>query len=141
MMNYSELVAKVNSAIYHQCKKRGYAAPVDVLLDIGVLSKEKYEDWRHGCVPYLEAVCTVNLRKLSLIMHKIRVYGQQNNLKASFCFYKQWAVKKKDGYKPVIPLQFSKSGDTNIEKWYSTHWVDIARITELKNGVSEKDNG
>ena len=43
MMNDSELVAKVNSAIYHQCKKRGYAAPVDVLLDIGVLSKEKYE--------------------------------------------------------------------------------------------------
>lgn len=140
-MNDNELIAKVHSAMYHQCKNRGYAAPVDVLMDIGVLTKEKYEDWRHGHVPYLEAVCTVNLRKLSLVMHQMRVYGQQKNLKPSFCYYKQWAVKKKNGRKPVIPLRFSKSGDSNIEKWYATHWVDSARIVELKNVVSEEEDG
>lgn len=140
-MNDSELIAKVNSAIYHRCKDRGYAAPVDVLMDIGVLTKEKYEDWRHGRVPYLEAVCTVNLRKLSLIMYQIRVYSQQKNLKPSFCYYKQWAVKKKNGRKPVIPLRFSKSGDDNIEKWYATHWVDSTRIAELKMSVRRDEDG
>ena len=88
-MTDSELIAKVNSSMYHQCRNRGYAAPVDVLMDIGILPKEKYEDWRHGRVPYLEAVCSVNLRKLSLIMHQMRVYGQQKKLKPSFCYYKQ----------------------------------------------------
>ena len=139
-MTDGELIAKVNSAVYHQCRNRGYAAPVDVLMDIGVLPKEKYEDWRHGRVPYLEAVCTVNLRKLSLIMHQMRVYGQQKNLKPSFCYYKQWAVKKKNGRKPVIPLRFSKSGDDNIEKWYATHWVDSARIAELKASAGKAED-
>ena len=30
-MNNQELTAKVHSAMYAQCRKRGYAAPVDVL--------------------------------------------------------------------------------------------------------------
>ncbi len=43
-MNDDELISKVHSAMYHQCQERGYAAPVDVLMDIGVLSKQKYEE-------------------------------------------------------------------------------------------------
>ena len=144
-MNDGELIAKVNSAMYHQCRNRGYAAPVEVLMEIGVLPKEKYENWRFGRVAYLEAVCTVNLRKLSLIMHQMRVYAKQHNLKPSFCYYKQWGVKKKNGQgrKPVIPLRFSKSGDPDIERWYATHWVDSGRIAELKKRSIEKggDNG
>ena len=46
----SELIGKVHSAVYHQCQQRGYAAPADVLVDIGVLPKQKYEDWRFGKV-------------------------------------------------------------------------------------------
>ena len=115
-MNEKELISKVHSSVYHQCQRRGYAAPVDVLMEVGVLPKPKYEDWRFGRVDYLERVCTVNLRKLSFIMHQIRVYAQKTGLKSSFCYYKQWGVKKKNGqgHKPVIPLRFSKS-----EKWES----------------------
>ena len=133
-MTDAELTGKVHSSMYHQCQKRGYAAPIDVLLEIGILPKQKYEDWRHGRVDCLERVCTVNLRKLSFIMHQIRVYAQKNNLKPSATVYKQWAVKKKNGqgHTPVIRLRFSKSGDAEIEKWYSTHFVDTKRISELK---------
>ena len=83
---------------------------------------------------YLERVCTVNLRKLSFIMHQIRVYAQKTGLKSSLCYYKQWGVKKKNGqvHKPVIPLRFSKSGNPEIEKWYATHFVDSKRIATLK---------
>lgn len=84
-MNDGELIGKVHSAMYHQCQNQGYAAPVDVLMDIGVLPKQKYEDWRFGRVPYLEAVCTVNLRKLSFTMHQMRVYAKKSGLKSSFC--------------------------------------------------------
>ena len=96
-MNEKELIGKVHSSVYHQCQRRGYAAPVDVLMDIGVLPKQKYEDWRFGKVDYLERVCTVNLRKLSFIMHQMRVYAQKTGLKPSFCYYKRWGVKKKTG--------------------------------------------
>lgn len=40
------VIGKVQSAMYHQCQKRGYAAPVDAFMDIGVLPKKKMEDWR-----------------------------------------------------------------------------------------------
>lgn len=134
----SELIGKVHSAVYHQCQQRGYAAPADVLVDVGVLSKQKYEDWRFGKVRYLEAACTCNLKKLSFIMKQIRSYAKKSNLKPSFCYYKRWGVKKKHGYKPVIPLRFSKSGNPEIEKAYATHYVDLGRAEQLKKEKMEK---
>ena len=133
-MNNQELIAKVNSSMYRQCRDRGFAAPVDVLMDIGVLQKDKYDDWRFGRIPYLERVCTVNLGKLSTVRHQMRVYAQKAGLKPSFCYYKQWGTKKKDGQgrKPVILLRFSKSGDPEVEKWYATHFVDTKRVAEIK---------
>ena len=133
-MNNAELIKRVNASMYQQIWRRGYATPVDVLMDTGILSKQKYEDWRFGKVDYLERVCTANLMKLSLVLHQMRVYAQKANLKPSFCYYKRWGVKKKggQGHKPVIPLRFSKSGNPEVEKWYATHFVDSKRIVELK---------
>ena len=133
-MNEKELIGKVHSTVYHQSQRRGYAAPVDVLMEVGVLQKQKYEDWRFGRVDYLERVCTVNLRKLSFIMRQMQVCAQKSGLKSSFCYYKQWGVKKKNGqgHKPVVPLRFSKSGNPEIEKWYATYFVDTKRVAVLK---------
>lgn len=121
-MNNHELTVKVHSFMYRQCRSKGYATAVDVLMDIGVLQKDKYEDWRFGHIPYLERVCTINLSKLSTIRHQMRVYAQKAGLKPSFCYYKQWGAKKKGGQgrKPVIPLRFSKYGKPEIEKQYAT---------------------
>ncbi len=127
-----ELAGKIHSAIYHQCQKRGYAAPADVLVDIGVLPKQKYEDWRFGRVAYLEQVCTCNLKRLSFIMKQIRIYAEKSNLKPSFCYYKRWGVKKKHGHKTTIPLRFSKSGSLEIERAYATHYVDCQRVAQIK---------
>lgn len=133
-MNDHELTAKVHSSMYLQCKKRGYATAVDVLMDIGILAKDKYEAWRFGRISYLERVCMINLRKLSTVRHQMRVYAQKAGLKPSFCYYKQWGAKKKGGQgrKSVIPLHFSKSGDPDVERWYATHFIDTKRVAELK---------
>ena len=39
-MKEQERIGKIHTAIYHQCQQRGYAAPVDVLMEIGVLPKQ-----------------------------------------------------------------------------------------------------
>lgn len=83
-MNQGDLVGKVQSSIARQCRERGYATPVDVLMEIGVLPKKKYEDWRFGRLPFLEACCIVNLHKPSFVMHQMRVYAQKDGLKPSF---------------------------------------------------------
>lgn len=132
--NDKALQAKVNSAMYTTIKQKGYAATVDVLMAIGVLSKADYENWRNGKVDYLERVCKVNLRKLSFINHEIRVYAGKHNLKPSFTVYKRWNVKKASGQgrKPVIRLRFSKSGDEQIERLYATHYVSQDALAKSK---------
>ena len=137
-MNDGELITAVNSSMYHQCRDRGYAAPVDVLMDIGVLTKEKYEEWRFGKVPFLEAVCNINLRKLSTIMKAVRGYASKNGLKPSYTCYKQWGLKTK-GNHSVVMLRFSKSGNPDIEKAYSTHYVDEKQIAAIKQKDADTD--
>ena len=136
-MNNADLIPKVHNAMYQQCQKRGYAAPVDVLMDIGVLPKNKYEEWRYGRVPYLESVCTVNLSKLSFIMKQMRVYAEKAGLKPSFCYYRQWGTKKKKGHRETVQLRFSRSGNPEIEKSYATHYVDLERTAQLKTERAE----
>ena len=79
-------------------------------------------------------MCNANLKRLSFVLRQMRVYAQTHDLKPSFCYYKRWGVRKKNGtgHKPVIPLQFSKSGSPEIEWSYATHFVDSARVQELK---------
>ena len=130
-MNEKDLISKVHDSMYRQCRDRGYAAAVDVLMDTGILLKQKYEDWRFGKIPFLEAVCNANLNKLSLVLRTMRTYAKKQGLKASFTYYKRWGVKKR-GHKVTIPLRFSKSGNPEVEKQYATHYVDQARAEELK---------
>lgn len=82
-MTEREWIGKVHSAMYHQCQRRGYAAPVDVLMECGVLSKQKHEDWRSGRIPFLEGVCMVNLRTLSFLMRQMRLYAEKNRQRLS----------------------------------------------------------
>ncbi len=105
----------IRSSMKEQCNRRGYAAPVDVLLDLGVLDKKKLENWQFGKVEYLERVCNVNLHKLSEIMKIIRTCAKELNLQPSFSDYRQWGAKNHK-------LRFSKSGDPGIEKNYATHY-------------------
>jgi hypothetical protein len=126
-MNNSELKKRVHSAMYTLIKKNGIASPVDVLIEIGVLSKEDCERWRFGKVDYLERVCKINLSKLSTINHEIRVFARKNDLKPSWTYYKRWGVKGKN-----IKLRFSKSNGDQIEKLYATHYVSQRKVTESK---------
>lgn len=118
-MNDRELNIRVTSSIYHQIQERGYATTVDVLMDIGVLSKEDYERWRFGKIDYLERVCKTNKKKLSEIAHEIRVYSVKNDLNPSWTYYAQWGIR----HGKCPKLCFSKSGDEKIENSYATHYV------------------
>lgn len=118
LVNNAELKQKVCSIAGSILNEKIYISPVDLLMNIGVLSAKDYEDWRFGRVPYLEKVCKTNLSKLLLIMKELRAYALANHLKPSWTSYNRWGVKSKR-----IPLRFSKSGDSVIEEVYATHYV------------------
>ncbi len=111
-----DLEGKVHTSMIQQCQSRGFATPVDVLMDLGLLEKARYEDWRRGRVPYLEAVCMGNLHKLSVIVKEMRAYARNMGWKESLSDYRQWGAKSQ-------VLRFSKSGNPNIEKTYATHYI------------------
>jgi len=130
-VNNSELHKKVHSAMYSLIKQKGIASPVEVLIEIGVLSKEDCEKWRFGKIDYLERVCKINLSKLSTINHEIRVFARKNDLKPSWTYYKRWGCKGKK-----IKLRFSKSGDEQIERLYATHYVSQRKSANKNVGES-----
>ena len=125
-MNNQQLIKKVNEVAENQRQRRGYIAPVDVLMEIGVLTKQTYEAWQFGKVSYLEKASTCNLNKLTKILQQIYKYAQKNALKPSVSQYQLWGKKKGKA------LRFSKSGRPEVERKYATHFVDGKQIAELK---------
>ena len=120
--NHDNLVGEVGNSMYHQVNNTGYATAVQTLMDMQILSKEDYERWRNGQVPYLEKVCKVNLKKLAAILSEMKRYAAKNNLKPSLTLYKQWGRKSKS----TIKLRFSKTGNEYMENLYAMHYVKSA---------------
>ena len=63
-----DMPSRIADAMYRQIQSRGYAAPVDVLMDIGVLDKTKYDDWRAGRVPFSSPVSSAAATLASSIL-------------------------------------------------------------------------
>lgn len=114
-MNNQELKEKVTKACIKLLKDKGFIAPVDVLLEIGIIDKKRYLDWKNGRVPYLERVCSGNLNKMNIILKTIENTTREMKLKPSFTYYKRIGSKNK--------LQFSKSNSNYLETKYATHYV------------------
>lgn len=108
---------QIHSFMYHNVKKKKFVAPIDVLMDLEILSKKDYKNWRNGKVDYLERVCRVNLKKLNDILKEMRSFANRNNLKPSWAYYHGWGKNKKQ------KLRFSKSNNEQVEIMYATHYV------------------
>ena len=109
-------IEQIRNSIDSQIKQKGFATVVDTFIDIGILDEQDYENWRKGKIIYLEKVCKGNLNKLSEILKEIYKYSKELNLKENYTFYKKYGKGK-------VKLRFSKSGQDNIEKRYSTHFI------------------
>ena len=124
-MNNEELIKKVQKKAFELTTEKGFVSMVDLLMKLEYLTSEDYEKWRTKKVDYLERICKVNLKKLSLIGKTLRKYGIDNNLKPSKTVYKSWGKGKK------VNLRFSKSGEFKIEEAYATHFVKKKKVEEL----------
>lgn len=125
-MNNSELEKKINSIVSEVVNQKGYISSIDILIRLGYLSQTDYENWRKGKIEYLEKACQVNLGKLTTINRILRQVSGKMKLEPS------WTAYNKFGKGPKMRLRFSKSGEENIEKAYSTHYVNEYRINHMK---------
>jgi hypothetical protein len=102
-----------------------YVSAVDVLTGIGLLAPTRVRDWRKGRVDFLERVIQGNLHKISESLAIFHRWALERGLKPSETAY----VRKTRGGQ--VTLQFSKSGDAEIEKRYRTHYVS-SELSERK---------
>ncbi len=108
---------KVRAAVDQLLQDGSVVIPVEVFIQMGNLTKEDYEAWRFGRIPYLERVIKCNLSKANRILRILRLCAGDWGLRPSHTVYKKWGKGEK------ICLQFSKSGNPAIEELYSTHYV------------------
>jgi len=107
----------MNEASSELIREKGCISFVDVLIKLGKLRKEDYENWRFRRIPYLEKVITVNLSKVNFMLRTLHERAKRDGLKPSRTVYMSW------GKGPKSPLRFSKTEDPNIEVAYSTHFL------------------
>ena len=133
-MNNRDLEKTIKHIISELSDEKGYICSIDVLLGLNYLAKTDYEKWRNGQVEYLEKICQTNLGKLTTINKIIRQVATKMNLEPSLTVYNKF------GKGPKQKLRFSKSGDFNIEKAYSTHFLNKYQIEKLKENKKILDD-
>jgi hypothetical protein len=108
---------RVARAVDKLLARGSVVAPVDVLVEMGLLDPKHLEDWRRGRVPYLERVIDCNLNRLSRLLRILRFHAHDLNLKPSITVYMRW------GKGPKRRVRFTKTGDPKLEEAYSRHFV------------------
>lgn len=88
-------------------------APVEVLLEMGMLTPDRLKDWRFGRLPYLEMGIQGSLSRLSRLLRILRFHAHDLNLVPSMTAYARW------GKGPKQRLRFTKTGDKKLEEAYS----------------------
>jgi hypothetical protein len=117
-MNRSNLARKTKAAAHQLLEAKGYISPVDVLVAIGSLTKEHYEDWRFRRVAHLEKVLPGSLNQFQFFLRTLRSHARDElGLKPSRTVYTSW------GKGPRQLLRFSKHANPYLEELYSTHYV------------------
>jgi hypothetical protein len=105
-------------AVADRClKAKGHINMVDVLIELKRLSREDYERWRLGQVPFLERVILGNLAKLKAVLSAVQTNSARGKLTARTTAY--WSRGKRKRQR----LWFTKSGDPNLERAYATHYL------------------
>ena len=111
------LYPKIERAVASILAKGKVVAPVDVLIVMGLLKPNDLEAWRRGRIPHLERVIGCNLTRLSRLLRILRFHAHDLKLIPSGTAYLRW------GKGPRQPLRFTKTGDTQLEIAYATHFV------------------
>ncbi len=107
-------------------------APIDVFVEMKLLTPEAVEDWRRGRVPCLERVITCNLSAAGRILRILRMHVHDLRLQPSVTVY----CRQRKG--PKSRLRFSKSGEAPIEEAYSRHFVRLRSRRSEKLAVASE---
>src|SRR3970282_2219906 len=100
---------RIVAAVERTLKSQNFVTPIAVFIAMGLLEQREVDQRRKGQISYLA--------KANRILRILRFHAHELNLKPSITVYRRHTTSGK------IPLQFSKSGERNLEEAYSRHFV------------------
>lgn len=124
---YPRIVRAVEALL----SKGDVVAPIEVFIEMKLLTTEAVEDWRRGRVSCLERVIQCNLSAASRILRILRMHVHDLNLRPSITVYHRW------GQGPKTRLRFSKSGEPAIEEAYSRHFIRVRSKRREREAVPQ----
>ncbi len=128
-----DLSERVAEAVERALQRQKYVSAVDVLMGMGLLAPAHLEGWRRGQTPHLEQVLQGNLSKLSETLKLFRQNAEARGLKPSETVY---VTQGRGGERR--PLQFSVSGNPEVEKAYRTHYLSPVLSEREQQRLLEK---
>ena len=131
--NQKKLERRVVGSAESTLAQQGYVSAIDVLMGIGWLDVATLERWKRGQLPYLERGIQTNLSRISEAMKIFRAWATKKQLYPS-----ETAYVARTPARPA--LQFSKSGDSTIERLYRTHWVSRDLSEKKRERIKAKAN-
>jgi len=97
-------------------RRSDIVAPLDVLIEMGNLTKKNHEAWLADQIPYLERVFQGSLSKADRILRIIGFHAHDLQMVPIQAVYRQRGAGKNRA------LRFSKSGTKRLEEAYSRHY-------------------
>ena len=128
----TKLEERVYRAAETALARQHYVSAIDVLCGMGLLLPMHVDSWRKGRVDFLEHMIQGNPSKISSSLAIFRRWAQEKGLKPSETDYVRAA---RSG---TVPLQFSSSGDLQIEKSYRTHYLSPTLSERKQLKLQEK---
>lgn len=108
---------RVLNAIANILDRTDVVAPVEVFIEMGILARNKYEDWQRGQIAYLEKIMQGSLGKISHILQLIGFCAHDLDMIPRQTVYNKWGKGRSHH------LRFSKLGAKAVENSYEKHFL------------------
>ena len=108
-----------------------YVSAIDVLVGIGWLDPSAVERWRRGQIECLEEAVRIDPPRISEAMRHFRSWATARGLLASESSYVDRTPARRN-------LRFSRSGASEIEASYRTHFVSPELSEKKRERLTEK---
>jgi hypothetical protein len=130
--NREELEARVLRAAEAALGRQQYVSPIDVLCGMALLQPVHVDQWRKGRIDCLEQMIQGNPDKISFSIQTFHRWAQEKSLKPSETAY------LRETRAGTMPLQFTRSGNPEIETRYRTHYLSPALPERKQQQLKEK---
>jgi hypothetical protein len=130
--NREELEARVVRAAEAALGRQQYVSAIDVLCGMALLQPLHVDQWRKGRIDCLEQMIQGSPDKISFSIQTFQRWAQQKSLKPSETPY------LRETRAGTMPLQFSRSGNPEIETRYRTHYLSPAMPERKQQQLQEK---